>query len=201
MKQYTEEEINNLLPTIHEVIKSKAFNSRNLNEIMGSIEESRLFRIQDYLDNDDRDEMFDDYIYSMGSYDMNKFMREYGFRFECDIEKPYQASNLMEEQVDELLAKLKLKFDYLPNLENALGKKLVAELREWEEYESRIIDNTNIDEDCICTNIVDNEDYEIEGCAKHNNLKSDYQWIGGNRVGNFYQTVCECGKVSKPFYK
>jgi len=201
MKDYTEEEITGLLPVIVGVINSKAFKGQDLHMLMLHIEGSPLFRGIDYLDTNDREDVFEDYMDSMSSWEMRDFMRDYGFIFECDMEEPYSASNLMEEQVDELLAQIKLKYDYLPNLERVLGAKLVAEVR-GVEYHDNVLEEgdtiNDLDRECQCYSVVYNQPEDIIDCALNYGKDCHPQWIGSNTKGNFFVMTCECGKISTP---
>ena len=194
MREFTEEEIKALLPMIEEVIRSKEFKAYALNDIMSAINRTRLFDAKEYLDHSDRDDVFEDYVSDMNSWEMGKFMSSYGFIHESDVEEPYQAANLMEEQVDELLGQLKRKFDYLPNLEKALGSELVADLRGFPDHKPQP-DTTNYNPNCYCSKVVDLEGYEIISCCERSGHTAHEQWLGNNHEGDFVCMTCTCGKT------
>ena len=61
--------------------------------------------------------------------------------------------------------------------------------------------NVNIDKGCGLPKVVDNYPKEISSCAERNNFTNNTQWVGGNTYGDFFIVTCECGKISKPFFR
>jgi hypothetical protein len=200
MREFTKPEIEGLLPVIQDVIKSKEFKVENLWYLMRTIEGSRLFDAKDYLNSSDYKDIAEDYFCDMGPWEKSNFMNEHGFIYESDAGEPYQAENLMEEQVDELLAQLKNKFEYLPDLERVLGARLVAELRGLPDPDPQP-DTTNYNTGCHCSKVIDLEPYEIEYCCRMNGRKAHEQWLGNNHEGDFVCMTCTCGKISNPYLK
>lgn len=200
MKEYSEKEIEDLIPMIKEILKSKEFKWRHFNSIMPIINNLSFFDPKNFLDSSSTKDIFEDYMEQMSSWEKNQFMHEHDFMYASDYDEPYTPSNLMEEQVDELLAQIKAKYDYLPHLEKALGTKLVAEVRGFPDPEPQP-DLTNENPNCYCSKVIDLESYEIEGCCERNGKKSDEQWLAANHEGDFFCTTCDCGKVSKPYLK
>ena len=129
MRELSKDEIKALLPIIRDVIESDAFNHDHFNDVIGNIKNSVFFRIEEHIGHGDHNDIIEECMEGMSSYEMGLFMCSYSLMYRSDEEIPYKAENLMEEQVDELLAQVKIKYDFLPNLEKALGTKLVAEVR------------------------------------------------------------------------
>lgn len=201
-KVYTELEINDLIPKIKNVLRSDNFTWRHFNDIMSTIANMSFFNASNFLDSYDTREIFEDYYYEMHSWERNQFMNENGLMYESDMEEPYKPDNLNEEQVDELLAQIKVKYDSIQSLERFLGEKVVAQLRGVEYYDNALTEEEMVndsDRRCMCPKVIDNQPEDIDDCATSQGKKCDAQWVGSNSHGEFYVNTCECGKISAPY--
>lgn len=61
--------------------------------------------------------------------------------------------------------------------------------------------NLNTDKSCGLSKVVNNYPKEVINCSERNNFTNNIQWIGGNSYGDFFVINCDCGKISKPFFK
>jgi len=146
----------------------------------------------------------------ISDYDTNRIMTEKGYasryqleeEIEEEMRKDMEAKDLNEVFVNELLAQVKTKYDYLPHLEKALGAKLVAEVRGEEYVGDELTAEETVNDanpNCYCSKVVDAEAYEIDECCRMNAKQSSQQWVGHNSKGEFYVETCSCGMISKPY--
>lgn len=210
MKDLTKEEISGavktVVATISELIESKAFNAQHFTDLMKPLSRNYRFDIEDYISYGNQSEVAEYCFDQLTDSEKNNILGNHGFASRYSIEEELEdetrqelgAKNLMEEDVDELLAQLKRKYDYLPNLEKALGTKLVAEVR-GEKDPTPPLDQKNYDPNCYCSRVVNIEPYEIESCCERKGLKAEAQWVGSNHEGNFVRMTCICGKVSRSY--
>jgi len=199
-KKYESKEIDAVVELLCRMINTKDFTYGHMIDLMEGVQSNGHFMGEEYCGNDheywgdyDEGEIFDNYMVTTYEPDLNMVMARYGF---VPTIKGLELENLIDEEKHELLVSIGKKFGSIQQLETFIGEELMSEFR---GFEYKKTDIANTDKNCICENIIENENYEIEGCCRYNNKSFHNQWIGTGKDGDFFQTVCPCGKVSKPF--